>query len=61
MVIYIVRLKDLRILEVNEAATKLYGYSKEEFLQKNALNWRLKEDQEKLKKYLHKILCIWKN
>lgn len=55
MVIYIVRLKDLRILEVNEAAIKLYGYSKEEFLQQNALNWRLKEDQEKLKKYLHKI------
>ncbi|MGZ5220102.1 MAG: PAS domain-containing sensor histidine kinase [Chitinophagaceae bacterium] len=55
MVIYIVRLKDLRVLEVNEAAIKQYGYSREEFLQKNALDWRLEEDQEKLKEYLLKI------
>ena len=55
MVIYVVRLKDLRILEVNEAAIKQYGYSREEFLQKNALDWRLEEDQEKLKEYLHNI------
>ncbi len=52
MVIYVVRLKDLRVLEVNEAAIKQYGYSREEFLQKNALDWRLEEDQEKLKEYL---------
>lgn len=52
MVIYVVRLKDLRILEVNEAAIKQYGYSREEFLQKNALDWRLEEDHEKLKEYL---------
>lgn len=55
MVIYVVRLKDLRVLEVNEAAIKQYGYSREEFLQKNALDWRLKEDHEKLKEYLHNI------
>jgi PAS domain S-box-containing protein len=55
MVIYIVRLKDLSILEVNEAAIKQYGYSREEFLQKNALDWRLEEDQEKLKEYLFNI------
>lgn len=55
MVIYVVRLKDLRILEVNEAAIKQYGYSREEFLQKNALDWRLEEDREKLKEYLHEV------
>lgn len=55
MVIYVVRLKDLRVLEVNEAAIKQYGYSREEFLQKNALDWRLEEDHEKLKEYLHNI------
>lgn len=55
MVMYVVRLKDLRILEVNEAAIKQYGYSREEFLQKSALDWRLEEDQEKLKEYLLNI------
>lgn len=52
MVIYVVRLKDLRILEVNEAAINQYGYTREEFLQKDALEWRLDEDREKLKEYL---------
>ncbi|MCG2612762.1 PAS domain S-box protein [Terrimonas sp. NA20] len=52
MVIYVIRLKDLGILEVNEAAIKQYGFSREEFLQKTALDWRLKEDQEKLREYL---------
>lgn len=55
MVIYVVRLNDLRVLEVNEAAIKQYGYTREEFLQKNALDWRLKEDHEKLKTYLYNI------
>jgi PAS domain S-box-containing protein len=55
MVMYVIRLKDLRVLEVNEAAIKQYGYSREEFLQKNALDWRLEEDHEKLKEYLHNI------
>ncbi len=55
MVIYVIRLKDLRVLEVNEAAIKQYGYSREEFLQKNALDFRLREDHEKLKEYLHNI------
>ncbi len=55
MVIYVVRLKDLSILEVNGAAVKQYGYSREEFLQKNALDWRLEDDQEKLKEYLLSI------
>ncbi len=55
MVIYIIRLRDLSVLEVNEAAIKQYGYSREEFLQKNALDWRLEEDQEKLKEYLREV------
>lgn len=55
MVIYVVRLRDLKILEVNEAAIKQYGYSREEFLQKTALDWRLEEDHEKLKEYLFNI------
>ncbi|MES1218506.1 MAG: PAS domain S-box protein [Bacteroidota bacterium] len=52
MVIYVVRLTDLKVLEVNEAAIKQYGYSREEFLQKKALDWRPDEDHEKLKDYL---------
>ena len=55
MVIYIVGLKDLRVLEVNKAAIKQYGYSREEFLQKNAVDLRMEEDQEKLKEYLANI------
>ena len=52
MVIYVVRLTDLKILEVNEAAIRQYGFPREEFLQKNALDFRLREDHEKLKKHL---------
>lgn len=55
MVIYIIGLKDLRVLAVNKAAIKQYGYSKEEFLQKNALDWRLEGDHEKLKEYLRNV------
>ena len=55
MVIYIVRLNDLKVLEVNKAAVTQYGFSREEFLQKNALDMRLEEDQEKLKNYLANI------
>jgi PAS domain S-box-containing protein len=55
MVMYVVCLTDLKILEVNEAAIKQYGYSREEFLQKTAFDWRPEEDKEKLREYLHNI------
>lgn len=55
MVIYVIRLKDLGVLEVNEAAIKQYGFSREEFLQKTALDWRPEEDREKLKEYLQHV------
>ncbi|MFN8251526.1 MAG: PAS domain S-box protein [Ferruginibacter sp.] len=43
----------LQFLEVNETATKLYGYSREEFLQKTAFDMRLPEERAALKE-LHK-------
>jgi two-component system sensor histidine kinase UhpB len=39
---------DFRILNVNEAAVNLFGYSKEEFLQKTLLELRPAKDREKL-------------
>lgn len=44
----------LQFLEVNETAVKLYGYSKEEFLQLSAYDIRLPEDHEKLKNLIKK-------
>jgi PAS domain S-box-containing protein len=55
MVIYIIRLSDSRILEVNEAAVKQYGYSREELLQKTAYDLRHPEDSGKLSAYLQKV------
>ena len=46
--IFIWKLDTFRILEVNEAAVKLYGYTKEEFLQKTLLDIRAENDREKL-------------
>lgn len=37
-----------QILEVNEAAVKLYAYTKEEFLQKKLLDFRSPDEKEKL-------------
>ncbi len=38
----------MRFLEVNETATKLYGYSREEFLQLTAYDVRVPEEHDKL-------------
>ena len=46
--IFIWDLDDFRILEVNEAAVNLYGYTKEEFLQKTLLDIRPEDDRDKL-------------
>jgi len=43
----------LRILKVNDAALKTYGYSEEEFLTMTILDLRLEKDQEKLESYMH--------
>jgi PAS domain S-box-containing protein len=45
----IVDKKTLQFLEVNETATRLYGYSREEFLQLSAYDIRVPEDRDKLK------------
>lgn len=42
----------MQFLEVNETATKFYGYSREEFLHLTAYDIRIPEDHEKLKKLL---------
>lgn len=57
MVIYIMRLADLKILQVNKATIIQYGYSREELLQKTAFDWRPKKDQEKLKQYLQHLIA----
>jgi PAS domain S-box-containing protein len=42
-----------QILEVNEAAIEVYGYSREEFLRLTLLDLRPPEDAERLQRYLH--------
>lgn len=42
---------DYRILEVNDPAINLYGYTREEFLQKNILDIRATEEH-------HKVACL---
>ena len=46
--IFIWDLDTFQILEVNEAAVNLYGYTKEEFLQKTLLDIRPEDDRDKL-------------
>jgi len=45
---WVVDAKTLAFLEINEAATRLYGYSREEFLQMSAEQIRPQEDVEDL-------------
>lgn len=44
--------EDLRIIEVNNAAVKHYGYSRKEFAEMNLLDIRPQEDHEALKKLI---------
>lgn len=55
VVMYIVALDDLRILEVNEMATKIYGYNRGEFLKMTTLGLRKKEEHRKLLTFVHQI------
>lgn len=55
MVMYVIRLDNLRVLEVNDAAVRQYGYSRDEFLRRTALDLRLQEDHQKLKDYLSNL------
>jgi PAS domain S-box-containing protein len=48
--------KTLRIVEVNEAAIKLYGYTKEEFLQLTIPDLKLKEDLPELEQLMETML-----
>lgn len=45
---WIFRRDDLRFLEVNDAATQLYGYTREEFLEMTIIDIRPAEDADKL-------------
>jgi two-component system sensor histidine kinase UhpB len=66
--IFIWNVDDFRILEVNKSAVDLYGYKKEEFLQKSFLDIRPDEDREKFIKACEKLQAgdptvsgIWKH
>jgi len=50
----IVDKQTLRFLEVNETASRLYGYSRDEFLQLTAYDIRVPEDRDKLKEQVEK-------
>jgi PAS domain S-box-containing protein len=54
LAIYIMAKGDLKILGVNEAMIRLYGYTEEEFLKMTALDIRPKEDWEAFKAYVLK-------
>lgn len=45
----------LRILQVNDAALKKYGYSKEEFLKMHVFDLRIKKEKDKIHQLLQKI------
>jgi len=45
----------LKILAVNEAMIKLYGYTEDEFLQMTALNIRPAEEWDKIREFLNKF------
>jgi two-component system, NarL family, sensor histidine kinase UhpB len=59
--IFIWNLDDFRILEVNEAAVNLYGYTRDEFLQKTLMDIRSVNDREKLLKGRDKLLTENRN
>jgi PAS domain S-box-containing protein len=49
----------LQFLEVNETATRLYGYSREEFLKLTAFDIRVPEEHNKLKEQLQNGVYAW--
>ena len=53
--ILIWNLDDFQILEVNDAAINLYGYSKEEFLSKTLMDIRPGDDREKLTRAVERL------
>lgn len=55
VVMYIVDLNDLRILEVNEMATRIYGYNRGEFLKMTTLGLRRKEEHQKTIAFVQQI------
>lgn len=54
LAIYIMTKDDLKIVNVNKAMIKLYGYTEKEFLKMTALDIRPEEDHEEFKKYVLK-------
>jgi PAS domain S-box-containing protein len=54
LAIYIMTKSDLKVLTVNKAMVKLYGYSERELLKMTALDIRPDDDHEEFKKYVLK-------
>ena len=52
---WIYNIRTLRIVSVNNAAVNKYGYTKEEFLSKNILDIRPKEDRDKVLKEVSEV------
>ena len=52
---YVMARGSLKILAVNEAMSKLYGYSENEFLQMTALNIRPAKEWDKIREFLNKF------
>ena len=52
---WIYEIETLRILQVNEAATRYYGYTKEEFLQLTVFNFRDEKEPEDIHKLVQRL------
>lgn len=55
-VIFIWDLETLKIIEANQSAEAIYGYTREEFLNMTLLDLRLEKDYEKIKAFANQIL-----
>ncbi len=55
-VIIIWELKTLKVMEVNEQAIELYGYTRDEFIGLSILSLRPEEDRQKIKDFAQKLL-----
>jgi len=55
MAIFVVGIDDLKIYEVNEKATYLYGYSKEELLGMTSLDLRKTEEHERIITFMQQL------
>jgi len=52
LAIYVMAKENFKILSVNKAMTKLYGYSEQEFLQMTSFDIRPEEEHERIKNFM---------